>query len=269
MRIENFNTTYNNNELKFCYCGYEDCSADFNVGPNVRTCWLIHLVVKGRGYYITNGKKYELNAGDIFVIFPNFTDEENPWSFYWFAFNGSLAAHYLKKMQLTIQNPVTPVKEYAEMAKAVDKLIRVTTPDSFRNSLFISAYLSEILGIMYQQLLSGGDTVSLAGKRDYIEKAVLFIEYNYFKDIASVDVANYVNLERTYFSKIFKKETGLSPQKYIINYRIQQALKLLKTTDYSAAYIAQSVGFPNINYFFRKFKSELGITPMEYRNDKR
>jgi AraC family transcriptional regulator of arabinose operon len=270
MRIENFNTTYSNNELKFCYCGYEDCTDDFNCGPNVRNCWLIHLVVKGKGYYLLNNKKYEINVGDIFVIFPNEvvyynTDEESPWSFYWFAFNGSLASYYLNKMQLTSENPVATINEYEKMAQTINKLIQVTIPNSIRNSLLISAYLNEILGIMYNQLLNLNGTISLNSSNNYIEKAVLFIEYNYSKGITSIDVSDYINIERTYFSKIFKKNIGISPQKYIINCRIQQAINLLKTTDYTVCYIAQSVGFPNINYFFRKFKCELGITPVEYR----
>ena len=58
---------------------------------------------------------------------------------------------------------------------------------------------------------------------------------------------------------------GISPQKYLINFRLNQACKLMKNTELSIAEISRSVGYQDPLYFSKLFKKEKGLSPSKYR----
>lgn len=98
-------------------------------------------------------------------------------------------------------------------------------------------------------------------------KVFYLIEYNYNRGISVKDVAEYVNLDRSYFSKIFRKQEGISPQEYILNHRVTQAIQLLKTTSLTLNEISKCVGIDEEYYFWRVFKKSTGYSPTEYKKE--
>ncbi len=66
--------------------------------------------------------------------------------------------------------------------------------------------------------------------------------------------------------RIFKKQYGITPHKYLVRLRIEHACWLLTNTELSAAAISESVGYGDFPSFWRSFKSICGVTPSEYRN---
>lgn len=89
---------------------------------------------------------------------------------------------------------------------------------------------------------------------------------DYTLDVTSI--ANLVKLHPNYLSNLFKKQTGMGILSYITNVRIENAKKLLKTTNLNINLIAQRVGYTNSHTFTRSFKKIEGITPTEYRKNK-
>lgn len=84
-------------------------------------------------------------------------------------------------------------------------------------------------------------------------------------DISVEDMAANLNLNRTYFSKLFKKFTTKSPQDFLIQYRMNKACELLRTTQISVSDIAQLVGYHNPFHFTRAFKKIYELPPQEWR----
>lgn len=110
--------------------------------------------------------------------------------------------------------------------------------------------------------------VSLKGiltVKDEIEKAIKFINSNYYKDINMAMVANYVSLNYYYFSSVFKEKTGMSFLDYLNKVRVEKAKELLVKTDLKIWEIAAKVGYKNPKHFARIFKELTGLTPNEYR----
>ena len=68
-----------------------------------------------------------------------------------------------------------------------------------------------------------------------------------------------------YFSKLFKREQGLTPELYLKRVRLEQAKQTLGQTELSVDVIAKLCGFSSRHYFHRTFKSELNLTPAEFR----
>ena len=100
---------------------------------------------------------------------------------------------------------------------------------------------------------------------EHIERAIAYIKFNYMKPLSIQDIADYVGLERTYFSKIFHKFTGMTAQKYLLHERIQHSRQLLERTSYTLKQISSYVGIQDEYYFSRVFKLETGMSPRQYR----
>jgi two-component system response regulator YesN len=100
----------------------------------------------------------------------------------------------------------------------------------------------------------------------FFKKAKDYVNSNFSDEGLSVQkVADYLHISQSYLSMIFKKETGDTFLKYLVNVRLNAAIELLngpfRTTE-----IAEKIGYPDISYFSYFFKKNYGMSPREYRN---
>ncbi len=98
-----------------------------------------------------------------------------------------------------------------------------------------------------------------------IQKSVDYLLANYKKtDVTIKEIAEKSFISEVYFRKLFKEEYGMSPQKYIINLRIQNAVGLISTGYYSLQEAAYLSGYADYKYFSTEFKKIKGISPSKY-----
>lgn len=101
-----------------------------------------------------------------------------------------------------------------------------------------------------------------------VEKAKSYIKENYNDFEISVEkLCSELHVSPTYFSTIFKKETDMSFVNYLTSVRLEEAVKLLNTTDDKTYMIATKVGYQEANYFSYVFKKKFGIAPSRYRKN--
>lgn len=79
------------------------------------------------------------------------------------------------------------------------------------------------------------------------------------------DIVNYIGINRSYFSHIFKQKMNISPKEYLQQYRMEQACALLVGTNDSVESIAKQVGYKNPFTFSKLFKKLSGESPTCYR----
>lgn len=106
---------------------------------------------------------------------------------------------------------------------------------------------------------------SLKGHSLPVQKVITRIEYDLTADLSLKTQAALLNVNPSYLSTLFKKETGLTLTDYVNRKRIEQAIFLLNTTNLQIQAIAQECGIPDVNYFTKLFKKQIGKTPSEYR----
>lgn len=101
-----------------------------------------------------------------------------------------------------------------------------------------------------------------------VGKAKEYIRNNYSDYEISVEkLCLNLHVSPTYFSTIFKKETDMSFVSYLTDIRLEEAVKLLNTTDDKTYVIATKVGYQEANYFSYVFKKKFGISPSRYRKN--
>jgi len=101
--------------------------------------------------------------------------------------------------------------------------------------------------------------------RPEIRKAMLYIEKNLSKRVSLRRISEHIHLSESYFSKIFKDDTGLSVVQYITLLRIQEAKKLLVYSQLTVNQISKTLGYNRTSYFCKIFKMATTETPHSYR----
>ena len=122
-----------------------------------------------------------------------------------------------------------------------------------------SAILCEIFAECYAQ-----NYVSKP-QNSKIHSSVEYLLKNYKKsDLSIKEIADKSFMSEVYFRKLFKEEYGVSPQKYIVNLRIQNAVGLISTGYYSLKEVAYLSGYTDYKYFSVEFKKNVGVSPSKY-----
>lgn len=99
-----------------------------------------------------------------------------------------------------------------------------------------------------------------------VQKVITCIDTDITADLSLKTQAKLLNVNPSYLSTLFKKETGTTLTDYVNRRRVDRAKQLLKSSNAQIQNISQSCGIYDVNYFTKIFKKYEGVTPKEYRN---
>ena len=267
MRKEIFNSKKPDLGIYMINCGYEDCEDNFVCALHTREYYLIHYVTKGCGKFVADGKSYDVEKGEFFIIRPgelvtySSPDTENTWSFCWIGFKGRDAEKYLEETGI-YRNTAVKKADSQKFRAVVMNCLELfgedkKTPSQARLSAFVLEALDALKPSEKKRTNPSGQA----------ERALRYIEFNYMRGITARDVAMQLNIDRTHFFRIFKAKTGVSPEKYIMQFRVSKASELLKNSNYTITEIASFVGVSDVYYFSKLFKKITGKSPTEFRKE--
>lgn len=101
-------------------------------------------------------------------------------------------------------------------------------------------------------------------QEDYIDFIKQYISIHYMDEISLNEISEILNLSRSYLSTLFKKEIGISFTDYLIEYRLNRAIKILQEKKLPLNIVAETVGYPNYTQFSKIFKKRLGMSPSDF-----
>jgi two-component system response regulator YesN len=118
---------------------------------------------------------------------------------------------------------------------------------------------------MIYEALKNDETASSRGYSNDIDKVLVYLNKNFRNEVSLETASKICNMNKSYFSRYFKKVTGIGFSRYLTTLRIKEASLLLKNTNMSIGEIAEKSGFESQQHFCYIFKKETGISAGEYR----
>lgn len=134
---------------------------------------------------------------------------------------------------------------------------------------FSDEMLSAMLKAILLQVLRAHRDPHPAGEKKGAQLARSIIEYiqNHFHEPLNNElIARHFHFHYTYISRIFKAYTGATIHTFLLDYRLNYAMEMLRTQDTPVSQIAKASGFSDFSHFTRLFKERTGQTPSQYRN---
>lgn len=201
----------------------------------------------------------------IYCREPHFyATRESPWDHYWLHFNGPAAQTYY---DLVNEDGISDV--YIEDAQAFRHLLKETLNCSDvldrRQSVLSAMYVTQLLSMM----VVGRHTLPPDGlqahHQEKLDQAISHLQEHFHEQVRLEDLAAVAHLSVSHFMRIFKQYTGMAPHAYLINYRVNQAKKILRSTTIPISDVAFQVGFQDESNFSRTFRRIAGTTPLNFR----
>lgn len=259
-----FNTSvYLSKALNLYYGGWEICCPMHTFGPAIRQHYLVHYVTRGKGRLWMNDTCYVIEKDTMFLIRPGITcvyqaDKDDPWEYCWICIDGYDVENMLNNSGFDKVNLLFFDKSNGEVRDAMLNFIFYFSKYK-NNEYMLLSRLYNIFGHMKIQMKKQ------QAKSIHVERAIDYIYENYSKNISVTDIAEYLGIDRTYLYRLFKEEYNMSPQKYLLNFRLKTAMNKLEGGNMSIADIAYNCGFNDASAFCHQFKKVYKDTPLNYR----
>ena len=269
--LENLN--HSTLDLYLSTCGMQNCVGKHSYGPGKRNTYILHFINDGKGIFVCQGKEYHLSKGDVFLVKPDTevyyeADERMPWSYMWVGFHGLKASAYLASAGLEGERVTCKCENTPLIFSHIQQMI-IARHLTLANELKREAALLQIFSVLMEE---HKETLPKNERYDYpyqiyVEQAVDYIQRNFRSNIKINDLAAYIGVDRSYLSGIFKNVTKMSPQEYLVCYRMEQAENLLKKQEMRICDIPELVGYHDQLAFSKMFKRYRGVSPTEYREN--
>lgn len=232
-------------EINPIICGYHKCKNGYDYGKTIRDYYLIHYVKKGHGVFEVNGKKYDVGPGQIFLLNKNqpghyIASGSDPWEYIWVGFDG-IVAEKLNTLSEQVMNLDGTL---------FDEMVMSLNLQNTRTE-YIAGKIFELLSLIFE---------NNEKETGYIKQVKDYIKANYMEQIFVEKIAEMLNLNRRYLSRIFREETGMTIKGYITSVRMNKAEHLLKQK-FSVGSVAEMVGYDDVFGFSKMYKKIKGFSP--------
>lgn len=246
------------------------------------------VILEGKGQFLSGDYVGRFQPGDVFFLGenaphvfrsdPEFFESDSGFSsagntiFFDFAALGRSLSEVeefqsLKKFQEYVGLCFQIIGETAESVnEAIQKFSQSEGLQRLQLAIGLLANLEQAENEMIQlnsPVLLGGLSEKDGSRMNQVMQ---FLLENRFQKISLDQAASTANLSKEAFCRYFKLRTRKTFTQYLIQLRIKEAQKLLQETELSISQIAYQVGFENLSYFNRSFKSIVGLSPREFRN---
>lgn len=220
--------------------------------------------VKGSGYVEVNEQQIQLTEQTAFCLPAHrshryFADNTNPWSLFWIHF--SLADSTLFPFESVVA--VESSERHRLIEHHFSELFSLCEKEyNFGNALCASKLLQLLLSeIYYLQDHQVTDQQNVL-----LEKSIRFLSLHLQDSLSLADIAEHLGISTSYVSLIFNKYHQQGPIDFLLDLRVEQACKLLRTRGLKTYEVAKEVGYDDPYYFSRMFKKKVGVSPKDFKN---
>ncbi len=226
-------------------------------------------IAKGSGYFSSQScKRQKVQAGTMILLFPGewhsyYPDPETGWSEYWVGFRGMHIDRRVEKRFFIKEEPLHDIGLSATIVELYDDIIELASQEKSGYQQIISSIVLHILGSVYYKKRNR----TFADNRviDKINEARILMRETIEEPLSPEDIASNLGLGYSWFRRMFKEYTGVSPAQYQMQLRLSRAKELLIGTSLNVSEIAYRLKFENAGQFSTFFKKKEKLTPSQFR----
>ncbi|OBQ56407.1 helix-turn-helix domain-containing protein [Tamlana sp. s12] len=246
------------------------------------------IVLKGKGQHLLNDNIVDYQSGDVFFLTPKDEHEfiiSEATTFGIIKFTEQLflekssfstSRYWRKNLETVIFHSniiAESIVRYESDKIQINGLYQLIKHEINSSMLYNRYVLSELFGalmvVLSRNLKSSLETSSLelVSDEEKIENILTYIRQNVLnKEMISIKtIAEAFYMSPNYVSLFLKKHIGISVQQYVIQTKIDMAVRLLKQPNLSISGIAEKLGFVDASHFNRLFKKYKGVNPSEFK----
>lgn len=220
----------------------------------------------GRTIAYADKNAYCLNAGDLFITFPNqvhYYDTTQLGEYLVLIFSAEVLCGFSEDISKSIPNTnYISSAEVPQLAELFEKLYSAVKEDNPYKMLTVNGYINLFMSLILPHFTL--KTVNLEKNSAFFE-IMDYCTKNFTEQLTLDSIAEKLHLSKYYISHLINKKLGQNFNEYINKLRINEACGLLRTTDKKISDISEEVGFGTIRSFNRSFRAQVGATPAEYR----
>lgn len=236
------------------------------VGRTLNEYQIIY-VTKGQGVFQSQGKRYRVVPGSVFMVFPGVKHYYKPvyeigWVEHWVGFKGKYFDQLVEK---GIISPSHPFYEIGLQNNILDIFSFIIEEVKGQKPLYQAKTSARILTLV-------SDIISLERRKSQpnqseklVEQAKFLMEENIYDDIDLNSIAERLGVSTSRLNEVFKTYTSLTPYQYYIHIKMHMAKILLEEGDLSVKEVAFKLGFQDQYHFSRLFKSKTGLAPSQWK----
>lgn len=250
-------------------CGIRSCQPDYRLINKYQQRHVLHWILQGEGW--CNGIAFR--AGDVIyakdrIPYSFSSNPENPCVYAWITFDGPNLSHHLERLGILNKFRIFHLENTREIYEILYDLLYV--PHLDRDiSMHMEASLYRLLSLSAPP--SKGETAEEFGNKldPRVHTALLYLSEEYRNpDLRVHMVASKAGISEKYFRALFKEQMGISVRDFLVKLRMDAAISLLNTSNYSIGEIAEMTGYTDYRQFSELFKKKQGVSPKQFRDKK-
>lgn len=260
------------------------CDSGYELMEHTQVCYEITYVMSGKGWFSTNGKRYEVEAGDLYINIPGENhaggaDEQDPFRYFYFGFlfHPPRSSDHYEKMESPFMH-IQKMMEINEMPLKKDRLgiehPFLSALKEFRNvsqysQIMTQTYMNQLIVLMYRNFFSEWDSSDYyaqekGGTKEIVYNAISYIDHHILQLKDMTEVSQALGYSYSYLSHLFTEETGISLRNFYSRKRLEKTIELMRSRKYSITEIASAMQYQSIHSFSRAFRKAVGLSPTEY-----
>ena len=263
-------TSYNALPAVFLNCGHQSEHSSYLWDGRKRghtidepiVIW--QYTISGRGVIEFDGEKHDLPPGSAFLVtVPDdhkyyLPQDSDHWEFVYLTASGSMMRELTRTMQQLFGKVVKHPPD-SQLVKRTLDIISQYSNEPLPAFYQASAMIYELWMLLMQELSmqsSSGMLLSLpAATAAYLQKNL------HRPDCGVEELAQALGSSRSHFTRKFIAECGMSPGKFLLDWRLEMASRILHTEHCQIKSVAWRTGFADVSHFCRAFRKKFGISP--------
>lgn len=264
-------------------------STDIIVHPHIHTAVEILFIDKGHFRVFADNQEYILSPGDT-ILFRSHTIHKvfalskgksgyyvlkiKPGNVLDFA-SRNLGSSYLLRLSLSNKNEKTVWQknecDSIGLTELLECLISESAKQSYGSDIAMKLCSAKVLLLMLRDIEKEHSISKLSDSLDEnlvrrIYNSIVYINSNYAEELTAEECGKLQYMSYSYFSRSFKRITGMCFKDYLNMTRINHAEKALLSSNKTITQISAECGFNNVSYFISTYKRFKGVTPAAFRD---